>query len=302
VYLRSMGGGPVAAIVLVVAFSAVGCAGRVSFPNATPDRPTTINARLVRPEGSGRHPAVVLLHGCHGVSDQGQRWARWLAARGYVALVVDSFGSRGLVPDCLEADDGEDLPNTARFDDAFGALLFLQAQRFVAPDRIAAMGWSQGGVFAMAVINGPSLDRARQRGVTLPTPGFVAAVGVYPGGCPSLLHERVVRPLLILIGANDDWTPAEPCRAMVRAMQVRGADVAIVVYPDAVHYFDVEGQPHEFLENVSNTSKPGGGATVGYEPRAAADAYVQVEGFLARHLRPREGAVPAPGLPPSGTR
>ena len=32
---------------------------------------------------------------------------------------------------------------------------------FVRADRVAAIGWSQGGVYAMAVINGPSLERAR---------------------------------------------------------------------------------------------------------------------------------------------
>ena len=38
----------------------------------------------------------------------------------------------------------------------------------VVGDRVAAIGWSQGGVYAMAVINGPSLDRAKRRGVELP--------------------------------------------------------------------------------------------------------------------------------------
>ena len=51
---------------------------------------------------------------------------------------------------------------------------------------MAAIGWSQGGVYAMAVINGPSLERARRRGVALPATGFAAGIGVYPGGCFSL--------------------------------------------------------------------------------------------------------------------
>lgn len=274
-------------MLLPVALAAAGCAGMVSFPNATPGEPTRIHGVLVRPAMKGPRPAVVLLHGCHGVTAQTHRWARWLADRGYVALLVDSFGPRGLTGDCRAGDAGQtDLPGPARLDDAFGALRFLQSRSDVRADRVGVMGWSQGGVFAMAAINGPSLDRARARGVAIPGPGFAASVGIYPGGCPSLQHERVVRPLLVLIGANDDWTPARFCLAMTRNMRARSADVTIVIYPDAVHYFDVENQPRAFLDDVDNQEKPGGGATVGYQTEAAAGAYREVEGFLARHLGP----------------
>jgi dienelactone hydrolase len=281
-------------LLLGVALSIAGCAGRVSFPNTTPDEPLRIHGALVRPQRAkpaGPRPAVVLMHGCHGVAPQTERWARWLADRGYVALVVDSFGSRGLLGDCRADDTGQaNLPNTARFDDAMGALRFLQAQPFVRPERVAIIGWSQGGVFALAAVNGPSLERARARGVVLPAPGFAAAIGIYPGGCPSLAHERAIRPVLILAGANDDWTPWPFCAAMARNMRAQGADVSIIVYPDAVHYFDVEGQPRVFLDDVDNLEKPGGGATVGYQPAAAARAYRDVELFLAQYLG--RGAVP----------
>jgi hypothetical protein len=48
----------------------------------------------------------------------------------------------------------------------------------------------------------------------------------------------------------------------------------------------VEGQPKELLAEVENDNRPGGfGATVSYQPEAAADAHRQVEQFLARTLR-----------------
>lgn len=261
-----------------------GCAGRVTFLNATPKTPTEITATLVKPEGPGPFPAVVQLHGCAGLEAQSYRWARWFADRGYVALVVDSFGTRKVKGDCRTG-PGEP-PTTARFDDAFGALRYLQSQPFVIPDHVAAIGWSQGGVYAMAVINGPSLERAQRRGVDLPATGFAAGVGVYPGGCFSLVKEQVVRPLLVLIGGADDWTPAAKCQEMVDAMRSRGSDASIVIYPGAYHYFDVEGQRLEVQAEVENADKPGGhGATVSYQPAAAADAYRQVEAFFARHLK-----------------
>lgn len=268
-----------------------GCAGSraleaVRFPNVTPGAPQDITAILVRPDGPGPFPAVLQLHGCGGIDAQSSRWAGWLAERGYAALVVDSFGPRRMRGDCKSSPD--DPPITARFDDAFGALRYLRSQPWVIPDRIAAIGWSQGGVYAIAVVNGPSLERARRRGVDLPAVGFAAGIGIYPGGCFSLVTELVVRPLLVLIGEADDWTPAAKCREMVEAMRARGADASIVVYPGAYHYFDVEGQRLEVLADVEDTSRPGGrGATVSYQAEAAADARRQVEAFLSRHLKRR---------------
>jgi dienelactone hydrolase len=227
---------------------------------------------------------VVQLHGCAGVEAQSFRWARWLADHGYAALVVDSLRARHVKGDCRTGPD--EPPVTARFDDAFGALRYLQSRPDVRADRVAAIGWSQGGVYAMAVINGPSLERARRRGVELPAVGFAGSVGVYPGGCFSLVKEQVVRPLLVLIGEADDWTPAATCREMVAAMHSRGADATIVTYPGAYHYFDVEGQPLEVLAQVENDNRAGGyGATVSYQAAADADAHRRIEEFLARHLR-----------------
>jgi dienelactone hydrolase len=282
------------AAVVVAATLLAGCAAltarqAVRFPNATPGTPAAIEAALIRPAGPGPFPAVVQLHGCGGLDAQSFRWARWLAERGYVALVVDSFGPRRLEGDCRSGPD--DPPITARFDDAFGALRYLQSRTDVRADRVAVIGWSQGGVYAMAVINGPSLERARRRGVALPTiesttGGFAAGIGVYPGGCSSLVEEQVVRPLLVLIGEADDWTPAATCREMVEAMRGRGADATIVTYPGAYHYFDVEGQRLEVLAHLENDNRPAGsGATVSYHAEAAADARARIEAFLARHLK-----------------
>jgi dienelactone hydrolase len=265
-----------------------GCLSRnsqspVRFTAATPGAALDLDATLVRPVGEGPFPAVVQLHGCGGLEAQSYRWAQWFADHGYVSLVVDSFGPRHVQGDCRTGPD--EPPVTARFDDAIGALRYLQSQPFVQGARVAAIGWSQGGTYALSVVNGPSLDRARARGVDLPAVGFAAAIGVYPGGCSSLIPELVIRPVLILIGGADDWTPAERCVRMADAMKAKGADVSIVVYPGAYHYFDVEGQRQEVLTQVENALKPGGyGATVSYQAVAAADAHRQIQSFLALHL------------------
>jgi dienelactone hydrolase len=198
--------------------------------------------------------------------------------------VVDSWASRGMKEGCSPA--SADIPNTERFDDGVGALRYLHGRPYVDRDRIGVIGWSNGGVFSIALVNGPSHERARRRGVTLPEPGYRAAVAVYPGGCYSLVDERVVRPLLVLIGGSDDWTLPHVCADMVQAMRAKGADASIVTYPGAVHYFDVVGQPRVFLIDVENRNLPGKccGATVGYDPTADADAHRRIAEFFDRHL------------------
>ena len=113
-------------------------------------------------------------------------------------------------------------------------------------------------------------------------------MGFYPGGCFSLVHEQVIRPLLVLVGEADDWTSARVCAEMVAAMRSRGAPAEIVVYPGALHYFDVEGQARTFLADVANRNRAGGccGATVGYDRAAAVDAHARVEKFFGDHLKP----------------
>lgn len=273
--------------VMLASVVAAGCSSSaVRFANATPGAPRIVPGSLSRPTGAGPFPAVVLLHGCHGVSASNRDWARWFVDRGYVALIVDSWGARDMTEGCSPQTD---LPNTERFDDAVGALRFLHALPWVDRQRVGVIGWSNGGVFSMALINGPSHERARRRGVILPEPGFQAGVGVYPGGCYSLVKEQVVRPLLVLIGDADDWTLPSLCVEMGENMRQRGADVTVVLYPGAVHYFDVEGQPRTYLPEVANRNKPNEccGATVGYDPAAAADARRRVADFFGYHLRKR---------------
>jgi len=267
-----------------------GCAAQVvHFTNASPVTPWPVPGWLWRPTGDGPFPAVVLLHGCHGVTSSTQGWGRWFRDRGYVALVVDSWAARGIPDDCLPT--SPDLPSSERFDDAVGALRWLHGRREVDRERIGVVGWSSGGVFALSLVNGPSHERARRRGVTVPEPGVAAAVTFYPGGCWSLVHELAVRPVLVLLGDADDWTVPGPCRQMVDAMRGRGADVSIVLYPGAVHYFDVEGQARTYLPDVANRNKPDEccGATVGYDAAADADARRRVAEFFGYHLRAGSG-------------
>src|SRR5690348_15201769 len=69
----------------------------VSYPTvaASGVAPATISATLYKPDGNGPFPAIIVLHGCAGPDSHTLEWANRLVDWGYVAIVPDSFGSRG---------------------------------------------------------------------------------------------------------------------------------------------------------------------------------------------------------------
>ena len=97
---------------------------------------------------------------------------------------------------------------------------------------------------------------------------------------------RPYAPLLVLIGAKDDWTPAAPCVHWTERAQALGAPMRLKVYPDAHHGFDAPNNPVHVRPEVRNRNKPGGccGATIGTEPAARADAICEVTQFFASEL------------------
>jgi dienelactone hydrolase len=239
---------------------------------------------LFVPEGAGPFPALVMLHGCSGLRTragaiQGKLrfWAEHLRDLGYVTLLVDSFTPRGIDEVCT----GRHLlsPVRDRADDARGALRYLQGRPDVRADRIGLLGWSNGAAATLSVL----FDRGTAER------DFRAAVAFYPNctrNYPGGPAFRPYAPLYVLVGALDDWTPAAPCMALVERARAAGAPIAIKVYPGAHHSFDAPATPVRYRPEVRNHSKPDGcgGATVGTDPAARADAIAEVTGFLAARL------------------
>src|SRR5512137_2854507 len=56
-------------------------------------------ATLIKPDGAGPFPAIVIMHDCSGLGPRSSgapmRWAQELVPQGYVVLVPDSFSPRG---------------------------------------------------------------------------------------------------------------------------------------------------------------------------------------------------------------
>jgi len=223
-----------------------------------------LTGRLKKPDGIGPFPAVVLLHGCGGISlRRDNRWAERLAGWGYVALQVDSFGPRGLSSVCTYSGrDATDILQQ-RVTDAYDAKRYLAGLPFVDRSRIAVMGWSHGGATTLDALYLKREDP------------FRAAIAYYPS-CQRML-TGLNAPLLILIGEADDWTPAGRCVEKMPKEQA-ASEVTLKVYPGAYHGFDMVG---------ANATVRGsrGMHHMQYHPEAEKDSIIRVKAFFEKYLK-----------------
>ena len=266
-----------------------------------------IPAKLLKPDGPGPFRAVVIMHDCSGLGHRSSgapdHWARELLTHGYVVLIPDSFTTRGHAAGvCTDPSPSRtEVSPFRRARDAYAALAYLRTLPYVDKSRVGLMGGSHGGSTTLASMVAPGSDReplARDKSA-----GFAAAVALYPGCAARLGSWRVVRqsgtsgpitdylgvykplaPLLILIGQNDDWTPAEPCRKLTEVAQQAGYPVALKVYPGAHHSFDSNNPVRYAAARVNANSPTGRGATTGGDPKAWADSIREVVTFFDRHL------------------
>lgn len=260
------------------------------------DGAMTVIAHLFRPRDAGDapRPAVVMMHGCSGLLSKNGRfrpiyraWARELLKQGYVVLVVDSTTSRGFGETCSASKERRIMWRD-RPKDAYAALKYLQAQSYVQPDRIALMGWSQGGGVVLLSIN----DRSIGRPAGL-AHDFAAAVAFYPGACAEKWQTAPFTqvpangwtsriPLLVLFGEADVWTQLKPCAAFIAAAQARGNPIELKTYPDAVHAFDAPKLPRTELPQYREPD--GRIPVIGTNEAARTDAFARVQTYLASKL------------------
>lgn len=228
------------------------------------EKPLYLRGQIKKPTGDGPFPAVILLHGCGGIAPtRDNRWIEKLVNLGYVTLQVDSFGPRGILSVCTySGNDAIDIIRR-RVTDAYDAKRYLAELPYVDRQRIAVMGWSHGGLTTLQALYQEKEDP------------FRAAIAFYPSCQWPLINMNA--PLLILIGAADDWTPASRCESML-PKEKTSPEVILKVYPGAYHGFDIVGANR----NVRGSK---GMHHLQYQPEAERDSIIQVRDFLEKLMR-----------------
>ena len=190
-------------------------------------------AAIARPSGTGRFPAVLILHGTHGFALEYVHLAQAMARRGVVGVAACWFaggrgaGSRFITP--IACPDAPPL-SAASSDTAQRAVdALVRAVRDlpgVRAERVALFGHSRGGGAALNYI----LRSHSVRAVVLNSTGY-----------PAEIVERVgsIRtPILILHGTADDPTDGGSALSNVQMARTFESALRRAGKPVEVKYYD----------------------------------------------------------------
>lgn len=269
-------------------------------------KPVVVSGKLSVPKVTEEQvPAVILLHGCSGITGGQPAWAYELGRWKLATLLVDSFDGRKIREACTGRQRINSLDLLA---DAYRALDLVATHPQIDPARIAVMGFSMGGRTALWA----SYTRFRTRWSRPDGPQFAAYLSFYPAVSWLRLRgddDLAPRPVRVFQGGADDWTPLAPIDAYVKRLRAAGRqNISLVEYEGAHHGFDnprgayppstyagvanpsrctfVEQADGSLLE--AETGRPPAldlpcltrGATTGYHPQAYEKAIRDVKAFL----------------------
>jgi dienelactone hydrolase len=248
-----------------------------------------LRAHWLPAEGTERRPAVLALHGCGGLYAKGgglaeryRETADRLHAAGYTVLMPDSFGPRGLREICQTRYRERSVDVAQRVQDARAALAWLASQPQVDARRIGVMGWSNGATTTLML-----LEQRRAR-PEAGEPAIAGAAVFYPGCAPLAKRQAMLEnaPVLMLLGALDDWTPPQPCADFARTLQAHGgSDVTVHVYEGSYHGFDGTA-PVRLRTDVPNGTSARG-VHQGGNPEARTKSWAALDAFWSRVLATR---------------
>lgn len=204
-------------------------------------------AYVARPQGQGRHAAVIVVNEVFGIHDYIKDICRRFARAGYVAIAPDYFDRAGDPAPMTDMNAIRRIVETAHYEqvmgDTGGAIHWLQAQPFVQPNALAITGFCWGGgVTWMAAARFPRLKAAvAWYGPLLrpqPTGFGYEARRPYPIDIAPSLRT----PVLGLYGALDQGITQDAVAQMRAALNAHSnpSHSEIVVYPDAQHGFHAD--------------------------------------------------------------
>ena len=221
----------------------------VSVPRA--DGKGSMESFLVKPEGAGPFPSLIVIHEIFGLNDNIRGIASRFAEQGYAALAVDMLSNRNRVICVMQLIHGVMIRplNNAMLSDLQSAFAFLKKQAGVDGNRIGAVGFCMGGGYAL------------QLAVTA---NGMKAASVFYGGVPKPLEAFAESCPIIGSYPEKDYT-VEGARELEAVLEKQNIPHDIKFYENTQHsFFNQQRTP--------------------FEVEAAKDAWERMLSFFGEHL------------------
>jgi carboxymethylenebutenolidase len=217
-----------------------------------------MTATIISPSGTGPYPGVLLLHTSGGLRQADLDYGEKLAKDGYVVMVpafLAAYGITGQSRRMTFTSYAEPI-----YADLITALNALESDPRVAGSKLGAIGFSNGGYFAM----------------WLAATGKVRAAVSYYGALTGAGSDKELTrfqavfsasssPVLILHGRADDTVPVGVAERLASLIAAGGSSSEIHLYEGAGHSFERTGS--------------------GSDQTAADDAWQRTTSFFSKHLK-----------------
>jgi len=226
----------------------------------------SIGNKVFKPEGEGPFAAVVLVHTAGGLANEHIKvHAQNLLAKGYVVLVLDSLGPRG-VPFVSRTTPRAHPPIGVK--DAYHALDYLVQQSYVDKNRVYQMGTSWGGFVASSLGSKGIAEVNEAKNRFRATAGLYSSCGLGTTDPYRYVFEDTDRPVLLLLAGQDQELKPGNCFQELETLKGKGLPIDFHIYEGIGHGWDKKNE-----------------ARLGYiyNEQTTTDSFKRVVEFFERH-------------------
>ena len=182
-------------------------------------------------EKKEKYPLVICMHGSMGWRGHHHEHSVNFLNNGFAIFRVNSFDARQVVS---IVEDQIQVTLATVMTDCFNALKILSKHPDIDSSKIFIAGWSLGGSTAIYSAWEPLAEKLAPDGER-----FAGHLAFYPGAFMWPEEMRWSKsPILTLIGADDDYTPAVLIEKLSPAINQNGGNSNLIVYEGGHHSFD----------------------------------------------------------------
>ncbi len=182
-------------------------------------------------DSSKKYPLVIASHGSYNWRSHHLKYLEQIRNANFIVFAMHPFDSRN-----VKSTVGNQINLTSEtviYDMAMTLNLLWDDPR-IDNQKIYAAGWSLGGTATLFNAWLPLQNALNKSGAS-----FSGYLMWYPGclALPDLdlWDEDLIQ---IYIGEEDNWTPPQPCKDLIKQINAEGGNAFIELYPNSFHSFD----------------------------------------------------------------